>query len=289
MRKKVCVIFICFACCVFVQAQDSIVSVACVGNSITAGYGLENPVTESYPAQLHNILNDSSWHIHNFGVSARTMLKHGDLPYWNEPQYTQALELNPNIVIIKLGTNDSKLYNWNMYGNEFVANYIEMIRTFQNLASKPQVYICTAIPGENKDWDISNAYIADSVNHKIEHIALSIGVNVIDLYSVFEGKEPELLLQDGVHPNAQGARVIATEVAKSIMQPQPHIIYADGVLSAPYSYGYQWFYNGEAISDIHGGHDREFVPEQEGVYTVLIQAVESSMNMIVSKEYMFKL
>ena len=82
--------------------------VSCVGNSITYGYGLSNPSTQSYPSQMQALLGTSSWIVGNFGVSARTMLKKGDLPYWNEQAFANAKAYLPNLVMIELGTNDAK-------------------------------------------------------------------------------------------------------------------------------------------------------------------------------------
>lgn len=42
------------------------------------------------------------------------MLKKGDLPYWNEIQYEIALKSCADIIILMLGTNDSKIQNWNL-------------------------------------------------------------------------------------------------------------------------------------------------------------------------------
>jgi len=36
----------------------------------------------------------------------------GDYPYMKEKMYGEALKFNPNIVVLKLGTNDSKPHNW---------------------------------------------------------------------------------------------------------------------------------------------------------------------------------
>jgi len=82
--------------------------ISCVGNSITYGYGLSNPSTQSYPAQMQALLGTTSWSVGNFRVSARTMLKNGDMPYWNEQSYTNSKTYLPDFVLIELGTNDAK-------------------------------------------------------------------------------------------------------------------------------------------------------------------------------------
>ena len=44
----------------------------------------------------------------NFGVSGATLLRNGNRPYWKTDAYPKAKEYKPDIVIIKLGSNDSK-------------------------------------------------------------------------------------------------------------------------------------------------------------------------------------
>ena len=95
----------------FKAPRKDAVRVACIGNSITFGAGIRNRSRDSYPSVLARMLGDNYW-VKNFGVSARTMLNKGDHPYMNEPAYKNALAFNPNIVVIKLGTNDSKSFNW---------------------------------------------------------------------------------------------------------------------------------------------------------------------------------
>ena len=90
------------------------IKIACIGNSITYGYGIEGRETNSYPAQLQTLLG-KEFEVTNFGVSATTLLTNGNNPYIQTPEYQQALESNPDIVFIKLGTNDSKQINRRFY------------------------------------------------------------------------------------------------------------------------------------------------------------------------------
>ena len=109
MKKLVTIIFLLPA--VFLHAQDYGVRIAFIGNSITYGAGLQNPATQSYPAQLGGVLKEEygdTCVIGDFGVSSRTMLKNGDYPIWNDPEFDQALAFRPNIVVIALGIKRSK-------------------------------------------------------------------------------------------------------------------------------------------------------------------------------------
>src|SRR5713101_5026937 len=65
------------------------VRIACVGNSITYGSGIDDRDRFSYPAQLGRLLTGIA-EVRNFGVGGRTLLKHGDYPYWNMRAFTDA-------------------------------------------------------------------------------------------------------------------------------------------------------------------------------------------------------
>ena len=54
----------------------------------------------------------SDYEVKNFGVGGRTALRKGDWPYWNEQAYKDALDYQPDFVVIMFGTNDSKTYQW---------------------------------------------------------------------------------------------------------------------------------------------------------------------------------
>jgi hypothetical protein len=65
------------ACAAFLLGLPSAlaqIKVACVGDSITAGYALANPGTQSHPAQLQLRLG-SGYTVGNFGLSGATLLK----------------------------------------------------------------------------------------------------------------------------------------------------------------------------------------------------------------------
>ena len=93
------------------------IRVACIGNSITDGHGIEMASQYGYPALLQKALGSDYW-VKNFGVSGRTMLNKGDVPYMNEQAWRDAQAFQPDIAIIKLGTNDTKPQNWK-YSAEF--------------------------------------------------------------------------------------------------------------------------------------------------------------------------
>ncbi|WP_207435499.1 GDSL-type esterase/lipase family protein [Sabulibacter ruber] len=189
------------------QAQNKI-KVACVGNSITEGWGLK----QTYPAALQQLLGEA-YEVRNFGVSGRTLLKKGDFPYWNEAKYQEALSWQPDIVIIKLGTNDSKPQNWK-FKDEFVSDYVALVNSFKALASKPMVYVCAPIPVFEFKWGITESIVKNEIIPAVNRVAKQTKSQVIDLYTPFIGKAN--LTYDGIHPNDEGAAFLAAQVHQAM-------------------------------------------------------------------------
>jgi acyl-CoA thioesterase-1 len=186
--------------------------VACVGDSITFGSGVENRESNAYPAVLQRLLGDP-YEVKNFGVSGATLLKNGDKPYWNQKAFDQAKALEPDIVIIKLGTNDSKPQNWK-HRDEFAADAAAMVDAFASLPSKPKVYVCTPVPAYPGNFGIDDTRIREGVILIWEKVAKEKNAPVIDLYAALSGK-PELF-PDKVHPNAAGAKLMAETIYKAV-------------------------------------------------------------------------
>lgn len=189
------------------QAADP-VRVACVGDSITQGVGIQNPQKDGYPAKLQEILG-SNWTVQNFGVGGRTMLRKAD-PFDHRP----ALESSPDIVIIALGTNDAKTGVWASHKSEFVADYVTMIKEFQALPSHPKVWACLPPPAFPGNWGITEDVIRNEVIPAIQEAAKNTGVSVIDLHTPLLGNKP--WFPDTVHPNEEGAKRIAELVGTAL-------------------------------------------------------------------------
>ncbi|MDE6111515.1 MAG: hypothetical protein K2F65_06340, partial [Eubacterium sp.] len=120
------------------EAADKQIKVACVGDSITYGCTVQNRNKNNYPAILGRLLGDN-YCVNNFGYTNRTAIKDADYPYIKEKLYQQSLDFKPDIVIIMLGSNDTKKTNWNK--EKFINDYCEIIDSYLNLSSKPKLYI----------------------------------------------------------------------------------------------------------------------------------------------------
>lgn len=205
--------------------------VACVGNSITAGYGLG--WQEDYPFRLQEMLGDS-YKVQNFGVSSMTFANKGpsdNMSYWNTDKFKAALEFNPEIVVIELGTNDSKFftnnciengqprynYNYGQYEKEqLYKDYEALLDTFMHLTTSPRVIATLQPYSNNCEWGIMDTAIVNQINPIIEEVATRKGVEIIDLHSQFN--TPAWFLPDSVHPNATGAKELARIIKEGILK-----------------------------------------------------------------------
>lgn len=252
--------------------------VTCVGNSITFGYGLSS--SKSYPAQLQNLLG-TAYDVGNYGVSGRTLLKKGDRPYWNESAYTQALNSAPDIVIIMLGTNDSKSVNWDKYANEYIPDYIELIQSFRDLTSNPHVFICSLPPANNSGWDIRQSIITNEINPKILEIATSQGVNLVDITYAFQNN-PGLLQSDGVHPNAEGAKIIAKKIQNTLSKSNPILSNTGNKLMVTEGFAYYWYKNNVYLGNFEQEPNLEATLPLPALYTVLLKTSEFTNDLMLS-------
>lgn len=193
------------------RGGDPIVRVACVGDSITWGAGVEGRETNSYPAQLQKLLG-SRFDVQNFGRSGATASRAGDLPYWTTEEFTKATEFQPDVVILKLGTNDTKPQNWK--GKEaFRKDFRDLLEHFRDLKSKPKLWVCQPVPVYGDQWGI-NAQTLDTVLEGVEEACDDRKVPVIDLFDALTG-HPEMF-PDKIHPNAKGAALMARTIYQAI-------------------------------------------------------------------------
>jgi lysophospholipase L1-like esterase len=160
--------------------------------------------------------------VSNFGVSGKTMIRAVNDAYWTQPAFGNARASLPNVVVIELGTNDSKDYIWPWYKQNFKADYAAMVDTFKVLSTKPQVWVTLQPPANNPDWNMYDTTIDRQVNPAILEVAKQKGLPVIDLHTAMKG-HGEWMQSDSVHPNATGAKALAGIVAELLrMKVQFH-------------------------------------------------------------------
>lgn len=202
-------LFLCL-CCLWAVAQEekNPVKIACIGNSITYGSGIKNQFQNSYPGVLSQLLGEG-YDVRNFGLSGRVLLNKGDRPYMHEPAFRELQAFLPDIVTIKLGTNDSKPHNWR-YGKEFKKDLTEMLDILQALPSHPKIYLCLPVPAFNLNFTITDSVIVNGIIPVMQSVAKKRHLPVVDLYTLMT-PHPDYYT-DGIHPNEQGAALIAAEL-----------------------------------------------------------------------------
>ncbi len=201
----------------FASYSGEKIKVACIGNSITFGSGISEREVNSYPAQLQQILGDE-YEVQNFGVSARTALSKGNFPYIETAQYEESLTFNPDIVLIKLGTNDSKIRNFEFI-DEFPADYKAIIESYKSLRSNPRIILITPLKcylTSEHSFTISDRKLVETITPMIEDLAYECGVQIINGYPLCGDELVESILPDKLHPSAAGAKMMAEHFARVI-------------------------------------------------------------------------
>ena len=187
------------------KSQSNIIRVACVGDSITEGF--------DYPNDLWMLLG-SNYSVGNFGVGGAAVELNSGKPYMNQSEFQKAKEFAPNIVIIMLGTNDA---NPALKQNttKFVEDYAKLIGAFQELPSKPKIWIVKPPPVFNNGTGLSTETFAKYVISSIEQVANFTNLPLIDVYTPM--LEHSDYFFDGVHPNGEGAQAIANIIYNGLI------------------------------------------------------------------------
>jgi len=185
------------------------INISCIGDSLTYGYLVENREENCYPTVLNDLLGDD-YVVANFGVNAHTMLKTGDFPYWEHENFKFSSLIEPDIVIIMLGTNDSKPFNFTTI-QDFIATYEEMITHYQNLPSKPRIYMATppkVFPPKTSEVSTIRSEVVDQIADAIRALGKKTRISVIDVNKKTIDRG-DCFVDDGVHTNKKGAKLIA--------------------------------------------------------------------------------
>lgn len=213
MKKITLILLLSLICSLKLEAQ---IKVACVGNSVTYGHGILNREKNSYPAVLQSRFGIAGYIVGNFGRSGATLLTKGHNPYVKSPEYQSALDMKPDIVVLHLGLNDTDPRNYTIYQEEFQSDYLALIESFRTVNPKVRVIIARLSPIFHWHWRF-NAGTRDwyrKIQQEIEHIAKISGSELIDFQEVLY--HHPYLLPDAIHPNDEGARMLAERVYQAI-------------------------------------------------------------------------
>lgn len=189
--------------------------VACMGDSVTAGYMLGNPITEAYPSQLQGLLGET-YEVKNFGFSGATLLKKGHRPYVKTKAYQEALQFQPDIAIIHLGLNDTDPRNWPNYKQDFQSDYHAIIQALRAQNPTVKIFICKMTPifNEHPRFQSGTRDWFWEIQAEIKTVAQENKVHWIDLHEKLYAR-PDLF-PDALHPSKEGAATIAKTVYSAL-------------------------------------------------------------------------
>ncbi|HET7734080.1 MAG TPA: GDSL-type esterase/lipase family protein [Paludibacter sp.] len=207
--KKVAILFL--SILVLGSCSEKIFRVACVGDSITEGAGLAVQSKTGYPVMLDSLLG-SKYSVLNCGRSATTLQKKGDFPYWICKEFSNTFVYKPNIIVVKLGTNDTKPQNW--HADTYEHDYQALIDTFKTIPTHPKIYLCLPVPVFKTRWGINDSTVVHGVIPIVEKLAQKNNLPVIDLYHGMSTQGVNF--PDNIHPNEKAAKAMAGIIANTL-------------------------------------------------------------------------
>ena len=183
--------------------------IAAIGDSNTYGAGVffDDMRNNAYPARLEALLGRDH-QVLNYGLSGRTLVDSGDMPFTDNAFFAHSHEVAPDTVLIMLGTNDSKPKNWD--ATRYEQDLTDFVASYAGLPNPPRICLLTPPAAYDNSAGIDPSVISEQIVPIIRRVAREHDVEVIDVNAATQGR-PELF-PDGVHPNAAGYAIIAETV-----------------------------------------------------------------------------
>lgn len=263
------------------------VRVACVGNSITYGTGIADREHFSYPVQLQQMLGNG-YVVGNFGKPGATLLYKGHRPYVEQPEFKEALRFKGDIAVIHLGINDTDPRNWPNYRDEFVKDYLSIMDSLR--AANPKVRFIlarmTPIADRHPRFQSGTKQWHDEIQTAIETVARVSGAELIDFHEPLY-PYPNLL-PDAIHPNPEGAGILAKTVYGGITGNYGGLsmssLYADYmVLQRDMPLDIHGTANtGEKITVEIGGQKAEAVADNQGKWSAVLSPMQAAEDLTLT-------
>ncbi|MDH3648375.1 MAG: arylesterase [Saprospiraceae bacterium] len=171
--------------------------IVCFGNSLTAGYGLEED--QSFPALLQQRMDSLGfpYHVINAGLSGET--SSGGLH-----RIDWILRQPLDIFILELGANDA-LRGLDLTATQSnLQGIVEKVRT-----SHPQAFIMIA--GMKAPPNMGQTYTTE-FEQIFSDLATENGLALLPFLLDGVAADPSLNLPDGIHPNVAGQKIVMENV-----------------------------------------------------------------------------
>ena len=278
--KRIIYLMMVVLCCTCAYAQQKKIKVACVGNSITYGSGVANREVNAYPVKLQGMLGEE-YEVGSFGKPGATLLNKGHRPYIQQQEYKDAIAFAGDIVVIHLGINDTDPRNWPNYQDDFIEDYRSLIKDFREANPKARFLIARMTPLSDRHWRYESGTRDwhEQIQEAIACVARAEGIQMINF---FEPLHPyPFILEDNIHPNAEGAEMLAKIVYGGItgdyggLQMSPY--YTDNmVLQYGRRIELEGMANaGEKVSVSIAGQKHRATADTDGKWTVALSPLKA--------------
>jgi len=197
--RKFWPVFVCFVW--FVVATDAAETKTLLffGDSLTAGYGLEDPPAEAFPAIVQKKITAAglSWHVVNAGLSGETSAAGLRRVDW-------VLRQRVDVFVLELGGNDGLR---GLPPSDTRANLQAIIDHVRRKQPGAKIVLAgiAAPPNMGADFTRSFASIFPELAQKNQLPFIPFLLDGV-------AGRPELNQPDGIHPNARGHALVADTV-----------------------------------------------------------------------------
>lgn len=189
--------------------------VACVGDSTTWGTYETRAKGVTYPDWLAK-LGRRELQVGNFGVGAKTLLRRSGRAWCETGELEQAIAFQPDVVVIMFGVNEIACPD---LLDEFLPDALWLVEQLKRAIPHVNIFLATPTPlAPEKEKSRENEELRTKIIPDLQQVAQMTGCRMIDVNANY----PATLgyLPDGIHPNAQGNRLIAQLVFSSIKQEE---------------------------------------------------------------------
>ena len=205
--------------------------VACIGDSITYGFGLPEREANCYPRQLQLLLDDKfpgGFEVRNFGNSGRgiyldSMRGREKRGYRWMKEHDVSVAWKPDIVICNLGINDCgeyiKEYSGGRTRGQFVRDYMQLLGDYRKANPKVRIYMWTKLSPLAEGQKFYRSPEPFLMQADLEKVAGSMKAVGLDMQEPLRDSMDSVLAVDKIHPNADGAKIIAETTFRALTEP----------------------------------------------------------------------
>ncbi len=219
MKNCILTIAVALACTSCALAERT--KVACIGDSITYGFGLADRAKESYPSRLQALLDEASpgkYEVRNFGNSGRgiyldSMRGSEKRGFRYMKEHKDALAWKPDVVVCNLGINDCgeyiKEYTGARKRGQFARDYLALLEDYRKVNPDAKLFVWKKLAPLTKGQKFYRSPEPFLMQYDIEGVAKRAHAVMIDMQLPLRDAMDTFISGDHIHPTAAGADAIA--------------------------------------------------------------------------------